>query len=399
MHAGKNHNAFAPEARYNGARTLTLLGASALTIMSGATIAPAMPGLVRSGLPGAESETVVRLVLTMPALAIALCAPFAGVAADRFGRTRLLLAGVCLYAVAGTAGLWAPSIAVLLVSRAFLGAAVATIMTCVTALVGDYFIGAARSHFLGIQSAFMGFGGVLFLLLGGYLAQLSWRAPFYVYLLSLIVLPGVFLFPMRRRDSHAADALPQVQISPPLARLARVYAGAFMGMALFYIVPVQMPFYVERVLHERSGISGVVIAASTLFASLTSLQYRRIQGNAAFGVVAACGFALLSMGLITVTIVENLFAAIGGMAVLGAGMGLLMPNFAAWVLALTPEHTRGRAASGLTASVFAGQFLSPLLFAPVHAAWNLNAVFWTGAAMALGCGALTAMWSRRTARI
>lgn len=380
--------------RGDGVRTLTLLGASALTVMSGATIAPAMPGLVRSGLSGAESETVVRLVLTMPALAIALFAPFAGYAADRFGRAPLLLGGIGLYALAGTAGIWAPTMWVLLVSRVVLGVAVATIMTCVTALVGDYFIGAKRSHFLGIQAAFMGFGGVVFLLLGGYLAEVSWRAPFYVYLLSVIVLPGVLAFPLRGYVAASADSVAAALPAPPMGPLARVYFGAFMGMALFYVVPVQMPFYVERVLERSSGLTGLIIASNTLFFALMSLQYRRIRGNVSFGVIAALGFGFVGLGLVTVVAMEGLAVAFGGMAVLGTGMGLLMPNFGAWVLELTPEHTRGRAASGLTASVFAGQFMSPLLFAPVHAAWGLKAVFWAGAAVAVVCGGVVSLRRR-----
>ena len=75
--------------------------ASALTIMSGATIAPALPSIEAhfSGTPHAELLT--RLVLTMPALFIVLCAPFAGLVVDRLGRKPVLVAAAALFALAG----------------------------------------------------------------------------------------------------------------------------------------------------------------------------------------------------------------------------------------------------------------------------------------------------------
>src|SRR5690606_40866858 len=78
------------QAPLNRSRTLTLLGASALTVMSGSTIAPALPALREhfAGEPGID--LLVRLVLSMPALIIALTAPLVGLLADRLSKQRVL---------------------------------------------------------------------------------------------------------------------------------------------------------------------------------------------------------------------------------------------------------------------------------------------------------------------
>jgi hypothetical protein len=47
-----------------------------------------------------------------------------------------------------------------------------------TALIADYYVGAARGQFLGLQAAFMALGGVVFLTFGGFLADVNWRLPF-----------------------------------------------------------------------------------------------------------------------------------------------------------------------------------------------------------------------------
>ena len=55
-----------------------LLLVSSLTVMASATIAPALPGLRDHYLGTPHVETLVRLMLTAPGLAIAVAAPFVG---------------------------------------------------------------------------------------------------------------------------------------------------------------------------------------------------------------------------------------------------------------------------------------------------------------------------------
>lgn len=49
----------------------------------------------------------------------------------------------------------------------------------------------------------------------------------------------------------------------------------------------------------------------------------------------------------------------------GMAMGLLMPNLNVWLSQDVPAAWRGRALGGLTASIFLGQFLSPILSQPL----------------------------------
>ena len=56
-----------------------LLFVSSLTVMSGATISPALPEMQAQFSGTRNAELLVRLVLTMPALFIIICGPIAGV--------------------------------------------------------------------------------------------------------------------------------------------------------------------------------------------------------------------------------------------------------------------------------------------------------------------------------
>ncbi|MGY2894830.1 MFS transporter [Deinococcus sp. UYEF24] len=160
---------------------MTLLLVASLTVMSGAIISPALPAIHDYFADVPHADVLTRLVLTILGLAITLSAPVSGWLCDRFGRRPVLIAALALYGVAGASGLIAPTLWSLLAGRVILGLAVGATMTAGAALVADLFSGAARTQFLGVQSAFSSLGGAVLLPLGGVLAAVSWRAPFAVY--------------------------------------------------------------------------------------------------------------------------------------------------------------------------------------------------------------------------
>ncbi|MEL6654666.1 MAG: MFS transporter [Bacteroidota bacterium] len=188
-------------------RKATLLLTSTLTVMSGALIAPALP---RMEAAFAETEYVAlltRLVLTVPALVIALFSPVAGWLIDRFGKIRLFLAAMAIYAIAGSAGFWLEDLYQILLSRAILGLSVALIMTTGTTLIGDYYEGEERNAFIGIQGAFMAFGGTVFVSISGLLADLNWRYPFLVYAFGWVVLVLVWRYlPEPKKTINTEDS-------------------------------------------------------------------------------------------------------------------------------------------------------------------------------------------------
>ncbi|WP_269931044.1 hypothetical protein [Aminobacter sp. HY435] len=70
---------------------MALLLAASLTTMANATISPALPGLERLFADDPNTALLTRLLVPAPSLAVAVCAPLAGLAVDRFGRRLLLL--------------------------------------------------------------------------------------------------------------------------------------------------------------------------------------------------------------------------------------------------------------------------------------------------------------------
>lgn len=151
-----------------------------------------------------------------------------------------------LYAIAGGSGFVLDSLLAIIVGRAALGVAVGGITVGATALITDYYVGEQRDSVLGLQGSFTQFGGVLFLPLGGVLADVGWRMPLLIYLTSLLLLPTMLLS-LYEPEGTATDSTSD----------APVYAIALFVMIVFYMIPVQIPFYLENLTGATATLIGI----------------------------------------------------------------------------------------------------------------------------------------------
>lgn len=343
---------------------ITLLFVATLTIMAGTTVAPSLPAIEQSFLSTPHVGLLSRMVLTLPSVFVALCAPVAGMLADRFGRKRLLLGAILLYSLSGMSGLFADSLAGLLVGRAFLGLAIGGIMTIGTALVGDYFESPARERYLGLQQAFTQLGGVLFVVAGGLLADIHWRAPFAVYAVALLILPAALLFlrEPERGDGRARDGGPAGAVNWPV--VAVLALTVFLVNALFYTIPSQLPFFLRELGVFSGSIAGYAIGIFNLAGALTALNFARLRRHMGVAIILAVGLMLMATGFALLAMAKGLASMLSAVAVTGLGLGVVMPAIMSTTIMLAPLRLRGRIAGIVTASMFLGHFISPLASQP-----------------------------------
>lgn len=386
---------------------------STLTIMAGATIAPSLPAMRAHFVAVPNADYWVRLALTLPALMIAVGAPVFGIAIDRLGRKPLLLTSLLLYGIAGSAGFLLEDLSSILVSRAFLGLSVAGIMTTTTTLAADYYSGPTLAQFLGLQSGFIGLGGVFFLTLGGFLANIDWRYPFLIYLLALVWLPLAMISlpePQRSFDldpafstAHRARGKPRTRKRITAANpqkwlphlIVMTYGIALISQVVFYLIPTQLPFYLQQIANAGPFQSGLAIALMTLLAAISSLNYRRVKDRFGFVTIYGIAFAHLTLGYALISWSISYGVVLLGLAIAGMGMGLLMPNMNLCLSTIVPDAFRGRVLSGITTSLFVGQFLSPLFSQPLSVEPGLGTVYGLAAALMAGLtlGAVV-LWQR-----
>jgi MFS family permease len=346
-----------------------LLGVSTLTVMSGATIAPSLPAMQDHFASVENAGLWVRLVLTLPALFIVIGSPIAGVIVDRLGRKPLLVVCAVLYGFAGSSGYILDSLFGILGGRALLGLAVAGVMVSATTLIADYYIGQARATFMGLQAAFMGLGGVLFLSVGGSLAEASWRYPFLIYLFAWLLLPLILISiyePNRVSSGQLSGENQLSNNSPiPINLLILIYGVTTLSQIIFYLIPVQLPFHLRSLVNATPAQSGMAIAFCTLFSAFGSISYGKVKAKLDFVSILPLIFALIGIGYTIVGLAGNYPVILFGLAIAGLGLGLLMPNMTVWVSAAVGDAVRGRALGGLSTAFFLGQFLSPIVSQPV----------------------------------
>ena len=371
----------------SAALRLSLLAVSMLPIMAGTALIAALP-LIEAHFRGApQAEMLVKMVVALPALFIALCGPLAGIIVDRWGRKPLLLGSVVLYGIAGLSGFFLEALPALLAGRAALGAAVAGTMTATTTLVADYFDQDARHRFMGHQGAWINFGGVAFLMAGGALAGLSWRHPFLLYLLAFVILVPLARFVQEPARPARPDRTAATEGRLPLGTTTAIYGLNFLSMALFFLLPLFLPFFLQSLGITRPLAASAALSCNTLVSAVVALAFPRIRANWDHRQIAVGTLAVLGLGFIGIGGASSYGLILLNLVLVGLAMGLMIPNLATWLMAVAPPHLRGRAIGGLTTSMYLGQFASPLLAQPLVAHAGLATTY----LVAAGVFGLTAL--------
>lgn len=344
---------------------MLLLFGSCLPVLGAVLIAPNLPRMQQHFASTPGVEVLVPVALTIPALVIALLAPFAGVIADRVGRKPLLLGSLLLYSIFGLLPFWLESLPAIVASRAGLGLAEAGIMTCCTTLIGDYYHGARRERLFALQMVATSLSAAVFIALGGALGQHDWRAPFVLYAAGLLLLPVIARFLWEPRTTPDVARQGTTEGFPWNALLPLYGLTILAGISLF-IVPVQAGYLLNLLQVDAPQQIGMTMGANQLGVLGGALLFRVLGGlrrqNLLMAAFATAGIGGLMMALagshalVTVAVLVN-----------GLGIGLMLPTLITWVISRVSFAQRGRASGGLTAALFAGEFLSPLVVIALNA--------------------------------
>jgi MFS family permease len=371
--------AAAPSAPGRAAQaTLVLVGS--LVVMATAVVAPALPAIEThfAGQPGAAY--LVRLIVTLPALVIAVAAPLAGYVLDRLDRWPVVFWALAAFVVFGAAGSVAGSLEMLLATRAGLGLSVAFLMAGFTSLIGDMFEPQARGAIMSRQVGANSIVALSMILMAGVFAEMDWRGAFLIYLAAAPLVIAFWLFVPRSRhrsDTPAAGAAPAGQ-GESMTVVMAVYALALLCPLLYMILPTQSPFLIAETYDGTPTTIALAFGASTLGVLPGSLAFGRLRGRLSTWSLFGLGFSIMGLGMLLQGIAPNLGLLVAAMGFSGIGFGLVMPNLSTTLLAAAPAHVRGRLSGGLVSSIFLGQFLSPVGSQPVVDAYGYPPTFLLG---------------------
>lgn len=267
------------KSKKNNLRNLFILLGSTLSVMQGALISPALTHIANHFAAEDNIVFLSKLIMAIPPIFIVLFSPLAGVLFDKYGRKSVLILSAILYGISGSSGYFSDNIYLILIGRAFLGVAISGLMTGFIILIGDLFEGKEKfNKFIGIQGAFMSFGGVVYLLSGEYLANLSWNVPFLGYLTSIIVAIGLLAFLSETKTIVKIDSADMKGQSKDFSpKFFKIHLLALFLMIVYLMVPTQIPFILLQYPELDGKNAGIFLAIWILFSSVASLAYSKIR--------------------------------------------------------------------------------------------------------------------------
>jgi len=271
------------------------------------------------------SAAEASLILTAGTLAVALTAPFTGVAADVLGRKWVIAGAMLLLIVPTLMAAHAPSLNALIFWRFVQGLLLPPIFAVTIAYVGDEWPASEATGVIGLYAAASGFGGFLGRFLPGIFAEsIGWRGGFLVMAgLSLICLLAVLAFLPRERKfvraSNLAASLRQMLNHLHNPKLIATFAVGFGVLFNFMATFTYVSFHLAAPPFSRSaaflGSIFVVYLGGSMLAPWTGFAVARL-GRRAFVLcvlsVWVCGLLVMLIPSIPVIIAGLVVAATCG---------------------------------------------------------------------------------------
>jgi MFS family permease len=347
-----------------------LLVATAWLAPIGSTLfAPVLPHMIGHFSTTPNAALLAPLALVTPALFVALFAPIAGLLSDRFGRRRVLLWALALYATAGVAPFWIDNLYAIILTRAVVGVAEAGVMTASTALICDYFSGARRAHWLSVQFGSAALVATVCFVVAGILGDYSWRAPFLVYGATALFIPLILMIIFEPARSGSLD-----KTVTQVAKLRDLFSVRFVGSlaatllcgALFYVTPV----HISLVLNERGFSDPSMLGLASAVGSIgvmAGAAFFRFQARRSVGALLAFSMMAQAIGFVLLYTQATLVGGVVGMFVNNLGCGVSLPLVLAFTMSKLPDNYRGRVSGLWTSMFFIGQFICPLIVAALAA--------------------------------
>jgi MFS family permease len=339
-----------------------ILASSLMGVMGVSLISPTLPA-VKAALSLTDTQT--SLLLTAFSLPGIVLAPLVGVLADRYGRRAVLVPCLVAYGLTGGAVVLVRNFEVILALRVLQGSAASGLVTLAVTLIGDAFTGQQRNQLMGVNGAAISVGTASYPLLGGALAELTWTAPFGLYLLGVPVgllalraLPGG-----TGGEARGLGYFRDVLDAVPTRRTGVIYATY---IAVFVVLYGAILTVLPLLLADAYGLSsfgvGLVLTASSVMTGVVSAANGRLAGRFSDDRLVATGFVGYGLGLTGIWLAGSPLAV--GLAILlfGAGQGLTIPSLDSATSSLVGREFRGGVTSLRTTSIRLGQTVGPPLF-------------------------------------
>lgn len=343
-----------------------------LALILGATVANLNLAVANVALPDIgrafdASQTQLNLVAVGYSLGLAASVLYLGAIGDRYGRKRMLLAGVVLSIPACLVAAWAPSVEVLVAARVLGGISAGMAYPTTLALITALWQGAPRTRAIALWSAVGGAAAALGPLIAGYLLGVFWWGSVFIVTLPLAAL--AFALAARLVPAHVHETTGRVD-----------HLGGVMSIVVVATLVTGISFAPEP---GRGTIAAVLLGASALGAAGFVARQRRaanplydlhIAARRIFWVAAVGGIIVFGSLMGAMFVGQQYLQNVLGYSTLEAGASIL-PAAALMVL-VAPRSARLIEVRGARFTLLAGYLACFVGFVTMLVLWTDHSSYW-----------------------
>lgn len=355
-----------------------------IAVMGVSSLTPAFPEMARA--LGVSSRRVGLLIsaFTIPGVVLA---PVLGVLADRWGRKRVLVPSLLLFAVAGSACSLARDFQLLLALRLLQGIGGAALGALNMAILSDLYTGHARTTAMGYNSSVLSVGTASYPAIGGALAGIAWFAPF---LLPLAAVPVAFMvgFRLKLREPAVSTGLREHLADTFAAARHRQVVSAFLASTFVFIVIFGpyltfVPILMDRRFTAPPVAIGLLFSLGSLSSAVAASQLGRVARHIPGTRLVPLGFVAYALVMVTIALATDPWLLTLPAILFGAVNGMAVPSLFTWLMGLVSDEHRA-AILAVNASVLRlGQTLGPVVGSALLVLGGLDAVFFGAASLAI----------------
>ena len=329
--------------------------ATSLLIMSPIAVSPAVADMI-AAFPRVNPNITVWVV-TMPSIAMVIFSlVYSRLVLFIAKRTLIAIAMTC-FIIGGITPAFLNDIYLILAMRFVFGAGIGFLMPLSSGLVADFYDGEMRAAMMGWQSAFVNFGGLLFMFTGGLLAAIHWNLTFFAYTIGFLVAAWVLFMLPEPKKAVQPESGP---VSMPYPVFALI-SGIFLFNILFFALMTNASVMISSENLGDASQAGTVLTMFSVGGFFSGVMYGK-TAKIFKRFTNTAGWSFTGIGMLIVGLSSYLPVIIVGTFLAGAGMAITMPSYLIKISQEAPASAISVAYAYTFVFVGVGQFISPIFF-------------------------------------
>ena len=361
-----------------------IFGVTLIAVLGVSSITPAFP-LIAEALDLTPYQVgLLVAIFTLPGASLT---PILGVLGDRYGRKRVLVPSLILFAVAGTACGFARDFHLLLWLRLFQGMGAAAIGALNITIVGDLYSGWKRATVMGYNASVLSIGTALYPVVGGLLAILGWFYPFFLPILAVPVALMV-LWRLQNPEPSSDQGLAEylrntfLAIRNPQA-LVLFFASLVTFVILYGAYLTYLPFLLRQRFDASPVLIGLLFSATSVATAMTSFRLGRLAQRFSPQKLIYTGFILYALTMVALPLAPTITMLLLPAALFGVANGISIPSILTMLTDLAPAENRGAFMSVNATVLRMGQTLGPLVAGAMLQIRGLSGAYFGSAVLAV----------------